>query len=346
MRCAVVFVALCATSAAACSSAAMNNNYSMSIHTMDLPHIAVGPVFFEWQIITVPKGTKGVQASTHGYVGIFPLVKALEPAAKAIEKQIAVGGMNDAGLTCGAQVLHSQYPKKKAGKININVAEFCRWVFEGFDSVAAVKVGLQDVNFIGPFLFSLHFVVRDVSGASLIVEFLNGETLIHDDLNDGVNSFGIMTNDPPFDWQVANVKHFQWKQGLARAAVAMPGSWYPDERFVRLHLVKSGMPTPASYEEAMMQAVHTLNTVTVPMGKQLGTDASGDHTQFGTVYDHANKVIYWRTQVNHNLQRLRLDDAGIGSDGTKKYLPVYSEKLPWFNDAAGSLAPLHEGITV
>jgi hypothetical protein len=91
----------------------MNDKYGLSIHTMDLPPIGAGPVELQWQLITMPKGTKGMRSSKHGYVGMIPLIDALEPPAKIIEKQITVGGMNDAGLTCGAQVLHSEYPKKK-----------------------------------------------------------------------------------------------------------------------------------------------------------------------------------------------------------------------------------------
>jgi len=324
----------------------MNDDYGLSIHTMDLPRMKIGPALLEWQLATVPKGAKGVRSSEHGYAAFIPLVKALEPPGMFIEKQIVVGGMNDAGLSCAAQVLHSEYPSKKKGKDNINVAEFCRWAFEGFDSVASVKTGLDAVNFVGPFLFSLHFVLHDPTGASLVVEFIDGQTVVHDDLNDGVSGFGVMTNNPPFAWQVENVKHLEWKSKMARSAVAMPGSWYPDERFLRLHLVKSGMSKPASYQDAVMHAVHTLNTVTVPMGDQMGTDGTGDHTQFGTVLDHKNRIVYWRTQINQNLQRLRLSDAGIGTDGVKMFLPVYSEELPWFNDVASRLGKRSEHVEV
>ena len=34
---------------------------------------------------------------------------------------------------------------------------------------------------------------------------------------------GVFTNEPPFPWQVANVKHFLWKQSLARPATTVPG---------------------------------------------------------------------------------------------------------------------------
>ena len=37
----------------------------------------------------------------------------------------------------------------------------------------------------------------------------------------------------------------QWK--LAEA-VAMPGAWYPEDRFQRIFQVKRGMPVPKSYQ--------------------------------------------------------------------------------------------------
>ena len=51
--------------------------------------------------------------------------------------------------------------------------------------------------------------------------------------------------------------------------------------------------------------------VTVPMGDQMGTDSgagegAGDHTMWGVVYDHKNVTVYFRTETNQNLQRLRL----------------------------------------
>ena len=169
---------------------------------------------------------------------------------------------------------------------------------------------------------------------------------VYDDFNDnGKTGFGVFTNEPPLMWQNEAVRHLQWKQTtLARPAVAMPGSWYPEARFQRLHLVKSGMPKPASYEEAVMQTVHVLNTVTVPMGSQIGTDSGmgeglGDHTQYAVIYDSKNSTIYWRTQVNQNLQRLRLMDASLEKGDKEQLIAAQSPKLPWFNDAAGLLVP-------
>ena len=43
---------------------------------------------------------------------------------------------------------------------------------------------------------------------------------LHDcqDLNDGQSTFGIMTNEPTFDWQLQAIQHLKWKEGLARTA--------------------------------------------------------------------------------------------------------------------------------
>lgn len=52
---------------------------------------------------------------------------------------------------------------------------------------------------------------------------------------------GVFTNEPTFDWHQKNIEHYEWKRTLARQAVAVPGNFYPEERFLRAYMVKSGM---------------------------------------------------------------------------------------------------------
>ena len=81
---------------------------------------------------------------------------------------------------------------------------------------------------------------------------------------------------------------------------------------------------------------HVLNTITVPMGGQLGTDSgfgegAADHTHYAHVYDHKGRVLYWRTQHNLQLERVRLSDVLTSSKPLE--LPMYND-LPFFNDAS------------
>ncbi|OLQ01890.1 Ribonucleoside-diphosphate reductase large subunit [Symbiodinium microadriaticum] len=297
----------------ACSNFVMNNDYGISVRTMDLGSIPR----LGWSLLAVPAGLPGLRSSKYGYLGFAATILGV------IEENYLFGGMNDAGLSCDAQtLLGSKYPDAAAGKDNMEAILLCRWALEGFATLDEIQEGLKSVQFTEFALVGgLHWVLRDATGKGLVVEFLDGEMVTREDRNDGDSTFGIMTNEPPFDWQLKAIQHLKWKEGLARTAVAMPGAWYPEDRFQRIFQVKRGMPVPKSYQEAVMQAVHVLNTVTVPMGLQLGTDSgkhsgegSGDHTQWGVIYDHVQKSIYWRSSSNHNLQRSRILKSGVFLD--------------------------------
>ena len=56
-----------------------------------------------------------------------------------------------------------------------------------------------------------------------------------------IGQVGVFTNEPTFDWHQQNIEHYEWKRTLARQAVAIPGNFYPEERFLRVHMVKTGM---------------------------------------------------------------------------------------------------------
>jgi hypothetical protein len=55
----------------------------------------------------------------------------------------------------------------------------------------------------------------------------------------------------------------------------------------------------------------------------------------GHVYDHKNKVLYWRHQSNLQLNRVRLAD--VLSSTTPLSLPMLND-LPFFQDAADKFA--------
>ena len=66
--------------------------------------------------------------------------------------------------------------------------------------------------------------------------------------------------------------------------------------------------------------------------------ADADHSLFGVVRDHANRVVYWRSAINPSLQRLRLADADLATGATPRTLAVTSG--PWFHDALQGAAPV------
>ena len=61
---------------------------------------------------------------------------------------------------------------------------------------------------------------------------------------------------------------------------------------------------------------------------------------WGVLYDHVNASIYFRTQTNQNLQRIRLADLQLNEGAQVATLPLGPQnQLPWFTDAAPSFGP-------
>lgn len=321
--------------ALACSNFFMDNDpYRISVRTMDL---RLG----EFDMV-VESAEGGAKYGRVGFVAGLP---------RLVLQRFQTGGLNEVGVSCDQQtLLNASYPISDSSKMIVTTDSFCAEALANYSTARELEAALSNgsLGIVAGFVKETHFVVRDALGDSLVVEALDGQLVTRLDLNDdGRTGFGILTNEPPFDVHVANVRHFKWKQTLQGSAVTIPGAWYPDERFLRIYVVKKGMEAPTSYVTAVQQAIHVLNTITVPMGNnQLGTDSSAgerrrDHTLYGVIYDHLNAKVYWRTYKNTNLQLLDLPTAlQIAASAGSLVMPVVSDNLPWYNDATPVLAAL------
>jgi len=328
-----------------------NTTYRLSVRTMDLG------LDGGWVLSTVPVGqvrTQQKQAppigkslqwtSTVGYVGFssprfgFPMDNAVGEA------------LNERGLSCGALALTpSKTTPPSAERPNLHFSMLCAWAVELYTTVDQVRNALtHEVQLWGHGEGGkdyTHWVLRDATGASLVIETPADGTLhLHDDPNDGMRGFGIMTNEPAFEYHLMNGQHLAWKRGLVRQAIGVPGTWYPEDRWMRILMVKQGMPPPASMQKAVAQAVGVLNTITVPMGSPPGTDSGphsaemgvADHSLWGVVRDHAQPSLYWRSAYNPSLRRLRLSDCDLSKGAAPKSLVVAAGA--WYSDAAADLA--------
>jgi choloylglycine hydrolase len=169
--------------------------------------------------------------------------------------------LNEKGVSCSLLMLvNSQYAKRDENKINVLNGVFCHYVTQNFASVDELQAALPNIVIWGPDLANQHFIVHDSSGTSLIIECVNGEQKVYVDSNDGKLTFGIMTNEPTFDWHLENIRHYEWKRTLARQAVAIPGNFYPEERFLRVHMIKSGMEDKGYMSEKTFQRAFSLTS--------------------------------------------------------------------------------------
>eukprot|EP00600_Ochromonadales_sp_CCMP1393_P006101 CAMPEP_0174973786 /NCGR_PEP_ID=MMETSP0004_2-20121128/11440_1 /TAXON_ID=420556 /ORGANISM="Ochromonas sp., Strain CCMP1393" /LENGTH=335 /DNA_ID=CAMNT_0016224283 /DNA_START=125 /DNA_END=1132 /DNA_ORIENTATION=+ len=253
--------------------------------------------------------------------------------------------LNERGLSCSLLVLDNTGYQEKSDDddiTNVFAGLFCFYVAQSYDNVYDLRATLPSIRIWGPDALAQHFIVRDASGASLIVEVVGGEQFVYLDLNDGVETFGVTTNEPTFDYHLMNVKHYEWKRNtLARQSVATPGNFYPEERLLRVHMMRSGMQEmglmdtgAVNFQNAFSLTVQVLNTVTVPQGYQYGTDSGSeegdaDHSCWGVVRDHLTPALYWRDATNPSFRKIEVAPL-LEHGGRRRAMKL--EEGPYFTD--------------
>jgi penicillin V acylase-like amidase (Ntn superfamily) len=217
--------------------------------------------------------------------------------------------LNEKGLSCSLLTLvDTQYEKRGEDetKENVFAGTLCQYMTQNYETVTDIANNLNNIVIYGPDALAQHFIIRDSQGLSLVIECVGGKKVTYLDNNDGKSFFGITTNEPTLDWHLKNVEHYEWKRTLARQSIAIPGNFYPEERFLRTYMVKKGMDDAglmketSNYQVAFALTAQVLNSVSVPQGEQYGTDSGdssgegqGDHTSWAVIRDHASPALYW-----------------------------------------------------
>lgn len=172
------------------------------------------------------------------------------------------------------------------------------------------------------FAFTEHLSIHDAHGGDLVVEFVKGGMALHD------NVIGVLTNSPTFDWQTTNLRNYigltnvedhpvnlmgmpVTATGNGTGLLGMPGDVTPPSRFIRATVLTQVAEKAADSRDALNQAFHSLDLVSVP--RHLA--ASGDYTQWCVARDHDNCVLYSRTYDSwqtaaHDLHSLGVDGPG------------------------------------
>lgn len=262
-------------------------------------------------------------------------------------------GLNEVGLSCSSLTMQTSgyphQPSKNTSLRNLYAPFFCRWALENFVAVEEAAAELKKMHIFthkgtGSIIHQMmeHFYLADENGHGLVVEWVDGEMQVSFDLNDGGKTgFGILTNAPPFAFQVEHAKFYEWKVARSDSAVALPGGFYPDDRFVRVHTFRNAIEKgaqPKTYKQAVARVVSVLNTVAVPPGGLRATDWTGDHSKWQVVRDHKNRKVFWRACDSPSLQLIDVTKLNLaaGSEVTMFSTEV-PEDMPWFSDFTSQL---------
>jgi choloylglycine hydrolase len=261
----------------------------------------------------------------------------------------ACDGLNDAGLSIGTLWLPETdlptEPPAAGGKPAVDLIHFGSWILgtcatvqDVRDAFAGVQVWNAQVrrlwsqgqpmpDAVKPlldFAFPMHLAVHDAHGGDLVVEFLDGGPVFHDD------PIGVLTNSPTFDWHETNLRNYVNLRdaeakpvdlmglevkptGNGTGLLGLPGDVTPPSRFVRATVMAAVSHTAKDARAAVNQVFHCLDLVSVPRD----VAPSGDSTQWYVARDHDGLVYYvrsydgWTTDA-HDLRALGVSDPESG----------------------------------
>ena len=173
----------------------------------------------------------------------------------------------------------------------------------------------------------LHHIVSDATGASLVIEYMDGEMSMFD------NKVGAMTNSPNYDWHLLNLRNYANLTpraaparaidgvslapfGAGSGMLGLPGDFTPPSRFVRAVAFVNTM-IPAKDAADAVNAASGCSTISTSRrgscAKATPEDFHLGYTQWSVIADMTHRVYYYWTMYDRRMRSVdlsKLDFAG------------------------------------
>ena len=257
-------------------------------------------------------------------------------------------GMNEGGLAGGLlnapNYAEYQHPTAEESCRSIAPQQLLIYVLSNFATVAEVKEGLARILVnSSPFkewggVPRCHMTLHDLEGQSIVVEYLKGELVITD------NPLGVMTNDPPIAWHLANLGNYGSictpdaktltvngevfsPSSSGQGTMGLPGSFLSSDRFVRASLYVSKAPINVTMAEQMNVAWHIMNNFDIPPGAlplasggAYGGGVGGyETTEWTSVADIKGGYYYLKSYESQAMQSLGFKDFDLEAKEMKTF---------------------------
>ncbi len=254
--------------------------------------------------------TAGVIAEHYAMMGMAAIVGGVPLFYDAVnEHGLAAAGLNFPGNACYAPV--------KDACDNIAPFEFIPWILGQCKSVKEARALLSRIN-IADIAFSkelppapLHWMLSDGS-EDIAVEAMRDGLHIHE------NPCGVLTNNPPFEYQLRNLRKYKdlrndnsgavrdytlpysaYSQGLG--AVGLPGDVSSMSRFVRASFLRENSVSEGDENSSVSQFFHILSGVEMVRGACLTDEGTLDFTLYTSCMNLTRGRYYYTAYTNRRL---------------------------------------------
>jgi choloylglycine hydrolase len=218
----------------------------------------------------------------------------------AFNSPVASDGMNEQGLAAHLLYLTgSVYPQKVKNNKLLSNLMLAQYMLDNFKTVNEAVTAASLLNLIPTKVhgrtWPVHLTLEDPSGDSAILEYIDGKLIIYHG-----KQYKVMTNEPPFNVQLANLKRYKTFGGK----LPIPGYPDPMSRFVRASYYLKTLPKATTNLNAVANLLSVMRSAMVPFG---AVDKSGNKTEdawatrWVSIADLKNKIYYFNSTTTPNI---------------------------------------------
>lgn len=245
--------------------------------------------------------------------------------------EVTTDGVNEAGLVANLLWLpESEYPDWDGESSAMSISLWAQYMLDNFETVAEAVENVRQEDFAvvtaqvpgEDRLAALHLSLSDATGDSAIMEFVDGELVVHHS-----HDYQVMTNSPTFDKQLALAEY--WKE--IGGTVMLPGTNRPADRFVRARFYADAIPHVEDRRTATASVFSVIRNVSVPYGISTPDEPHISSTRWRTVVDHKDLIYYFESALTPNVFWIELDDIDVSSEADARVLELGSNQSNTFS---------------
>lgn len=240
-------------------------------------------------------------------------------------------GMNESGLVANLLWLpESEYPDWDGDSPGMSISLWAQYMLDNFATVSEAVDAVRDESFVvvsqnvpgEDRLAALHLSLSDATGDSAIMEYVDGELVVHHD-----RDYQIMTNSPTYDKQRALAEY--WEQ--IGGTVMLPGTNRPADRFARARFYTDAIPQVEDRRDATANVFSVIRNVSVPHGISTPDAPHISSTRWRTVADHKDGIYYFESALTPNVFWVELDSIDFSSEADAQTLQLGPDQSEVFS---------------
>lgn len=263
----------------------------------------------------------GTLSEHYAIIGTAQISDGCPLYAEAVnEKGLCLAALNFPG-----NAVYAETPE--SGKTNLAPFELfgfllgtCATVKEAEEKLKAVCIthtAFKDGYPVAP----LHWHIAD-KDRSLVLECIKDGMHLYE------NPVGVLTNNPPFPFQLTNLQNYMHltsnppenrfapalklaPYGQGMGALGLPGDASPASRFVRAAFCKWNTELPSGEEASVTQFFHILDNVAMVAGSVRTPENKFDRTTYASCINASRGIYYYKTYNNNQISAVSMHKTDL-----------------------------------